>query len=740
MSTYTKLIQLGATLTTLAVTGLAAADQPTKIRMGFDEDMVVTRLAEGLGYFKQEGIKIVPVDITQLGKKDYEIQEPLVKGQVDAFEHWFNHTVFGARHDLPIQAVMMLNDAPAMQIMVDNRVKDQVRSAADFKGRTIAEGAAYASKAVITGYLAHKAGLPRNSYRPVNHPSLNRLQLVLGDLQADRLDVMTFQEPVTSGLHSSGRVSTLYDLTTREGTTRALGAPFPAQSILVAPQFIKDQPGTVQKLVNAYVRAMRYLNSHTPDEIIARLPEDFFAGKDRAEQIRLINLNLPSYAKDNYAFSAESVRLVVDAMLWAKFDGSAEGVWRATGDMGKVKDSALYNNEFVNRAMQTIPAAAPALTSAKVTSAGEPANAGVSIWTQNVTGFRQVSGAAGGYTKKWDLSGLPRYVPKQKLTGTLRIWGNNYLKDGHPTENLGNFWREAFTKFHPDLKIEYNLPTTGIAIPALSCGVADVVMSRKAVIMDLLTFEQVYHYPVTEIEAVTGSYDVYGWSPAFIIVVHKDNPLTQISVKQLDGVFGAARTGGYTGSVWRTDYPYRRGPGENIRTWGQLGLTGEWADKPIHPGGQTLRGNQTTQFSDIVTRGSDQFAEGYQAFANYITPDGKINSWSLQAQRAIAKDKYAMFYVSPMTLSPDMKELAVQAYDGGPHVKRTLETVRDRTYPLYGRYFFYANRPPGQPADPKVEEWLRFILSQEGQECVQREGRYLPLTDAVAREQLKKLN
>lgn len=729
---------LAAALLVGSAFSLSAAE-PIKIRMGFDEDMVVTRLAESLGCFKQEGLEIVPVDVTQFAKEDYLIQEPLVKGQIDAYEHWFNHTVFGARHDFPIQAVMMLNDAPAMRIMVDNRVKDQIRSAADFRGRTIAEGAAYASKAVITGYLAHQAGLPRDSYRPVNHPSTNRLQLVLADLRADQLDVMTFQEPVTSGLLDSGRVTTLYDLTHREGTKQALGAPFPAQSILMAPRFIRESPGTVQKLVNAYVRAMRYLNSHTPDEIVARLPESFFAGKDRAEQIRLIKQNLPSYAKDNYAFSPESVRLVVDAMLWAKFDRSDEGVWRATGDAAKVDPAALYNNEFVNRAMQAIPAAPPALVSAAVTAGGEPANAGLSIWTQNVTGFRQVSGAKGGYTKKWDLSDLPHYVPKRKLTGTLRIWGNNYLKDGHPTENLGNFWREAFTKFHPDVKIEYNLPTTGIAIPALSCGVADVVMSRKAVIMDLLTFEQVYHYPVTEIEVVTGSYDVYGWSPAFIIVVHKDNPLTQISLKQLDGVFGAARNGGYAGSVWHTDYPYRRGPEENIRTWGQLGLTGEWADQPIHPGGQTLRGNQTTQFSDIVTRGSDQFAEGYQAFANYITADGKINSWSLQAQRAIAKDKNAMFYVSPMTLSPDMKELAVQGADGGPFVQRTLETVRDRSYPLYGRYFFYLNRAPGQPVDPKAEEWIRFVLSQEGQECVQREGRYLPLTGDVVQAQLKKI-
>ncbi len=728
-------------LTLSALAGLCsatpsfAADNLTKVRMSFDEDMVVTRLAESLGYFQQEGIEIVPVDLTMLAKEDYLIQEPLVKGQVNAVEHWFNHTIFGARHDLPIKAVLMLSDAPAMKVMVANRVKDQIKGAADFKGLTIAEGAGYASKAVITGYLAHQAGLPRQSYNPINHPPANRLKLVLADLQADKLDVLTFQEPVTSGVLATGQVTTLYDLTTREGTMQALGTVFPAQSIFVAPQFIKDHPDTVQRLVNAYVRALRYLNAHSADEIIAKLPESYFAGKDRAAQIKLIKAALPSYAKGSYAFPADAVHLVTDAMLWAKFDGSEEGVWRAGGDAAKVKESELYTNEFALRAMQAIPAAALALVSAAVTSGAEPANAGLSIWTQNVTSFRKEHGSVGGYTKKWDLSDLPHYVPKQQLTGTLRIWGNNYIKDGY----LGEYWQEEFKKFQPGLTIEYNLPTTGIGIPSLSAKVSDLAMSRKAIIMDLLTFEQVFHYPVTEISAVTGSYDVYGWMPAFIIVVHKDNPLEKISMKQLDGVFGGARNGGYVGSVWHTEYPYKRGPEENIRTWGQLGLTGEWPNQPIHTGGQTLRGNQTTQFSDIVTRGSDQFVEGYQAFANYITPDGKINSWSVQAQHAIAADKLSLFYVSPLTLSPDMKELTVQAHDGGPYVKRSLETIHDRTYPLYGQYYFYLNREPGKPVDPKVAEFMRFVLSQEGQDCVQREGRYIPLTAAVVLEQLKKL-
>jgi phosphate transport system substrate-binding protein len=132
--------------------------------------------------------------------------------------------------------------------------------------------------------------------------------------------------------------------------------------------------------------------------------------------------------------------------------------------------------------------------------------------------------------------------------------------------------------------------------------------------------------------------------------------------------------------------------------------------------------------------------EGYRAYANHATPDGKINPWSLQVRWAVESDPYSLCIASPLTLSPEMKELAVQSHEGGRFVTRSLETVRDRSYPLYNQIFFYLNRAPGKPADPKVEEFLRFVLSQEGQEQVQREGRYLPLTSEVAKAQLAKLD
>ncbi|WP_077035124.1 PstS family phosphate ABC transporter substrate-binding protein [Pelomonas sp. KK5] len=363
-------------------------------------------------------------------------------------------------------------------------------------------------------------------------------------------------------------------------------------------------------------------------------------------------------------------------------------------------------------------------------------NARQSIWTLDVTKFRKEHAVDGGYKKQWDLSDLPHYVPRQQVSGTLKIWGSNYLKDGP----LGGYWAEGFRKFQPGITIEYNLPTAGIAIPGVAGKVADLGVGRPATLMDHLTFEQVYRFPITEITAATGSYDVYGWSPGFIILVHKSNPLTQISMKQLDGVFGTAREGGYDKSTWRTDYPYKRGAGENLRTWGQLGLKGEWADKPIHPCGQSPRANIQTVFQNLVLYGSDQWVEGYRSYANYATPEGKINPWSKQVLAALESDPLSICIASPLTVEgKNVRELAIQGRDGGPAVMRTLETVRDRSYPLINEIFFYGVKAPGKRMEPKVEEFLRYVLSQEGQNEIQREGRYTPLTGAVVKAQLQKL-
>jgi phosphate transport system substrate-binding protein len=341
------------------------------------------------------------------------------------------------------------------------------------------------------------------------------------------------------------------------------------------------------------------------------------------------------------------------------------------------------------------------------------------------------------YSKKWDLSGLPKYQPREKVSGTIRIRGSNYITDGF----IGGYWEAAFRKYHPDVKLDYQMKTTLAAVPSLTFGDGDIGIGRKVTFQEQELFERYKDRPPIEIELATGSYDVPGWQPGYGIVVHKDNPLTQLTMKQLDGIFGAERLGGWEGTSWRPNWA--RGPEENIRTWGQLGLGGEWMDKPIDVYGLNLRYHQATEISDLLLKASDKWNERLRIYANFVSASGKLER-GLNAD--LANDRYGIAYIAaPMTnlggraLPSTLKIVAIAARDGGPYVPYTLETLHDRVYPLHSRIYAYADRAPGQPMDPRVLEFLRFVVSQEGQAEVMRDGKYLPLTAEVAREQLKKL-
>jgi phosphate transport system substrate-binding protein len=337
------------------------------------------------------------------------------------------------------------------------------------------------------------------------------------------------------------------------------------------------------------------------------------------------------------------------------------------------------------------------------------------------------------YTNKFSLDGLPQYKPEQKVTGTIRIWGLNYMTDG----NVAKYWEEGFRKYHPDAKIEWNTPSALVAVPGLITGLADLGASRPITFDELLTYQRVFSCLPLEIEMVTGSFNVSGWAPALAIFVHKDNPITKLTVQQLDGIFGAERTGGWDGLTWHPEWA--RGPEQNIRTWGQLGLTGEWKDKPINIYGGNLRRHEQLVFERKVFQGGTKWNEKTREYANYAKPDGTLVIALDQSMEDLSKDKYGIAYNSMAFVNPRIKALAIAPRDGGPFVELTIENVQNRSYPLISQEYWLVNRKPGQPVDPKVKEFLRYVLSQEGQQAVVRDGKFLPLTAEVAREQLKKL-
>jgi phosphate transport system substrate-binding protein len=337
------------------------------------------------------------------------------------------------------------------------------------------------------------------------------------------------------------------------------------------------------------------------------------------------------------------------------------------------------------------------------------------------------------YTHPWDLSGLPDYQPEQIVSGNIREWGSNYPADS----DLNKAWIDAFHKFHPDVKFDVHMNTALESAAALATHVADIAACRAFTFSDEELYERVYNHEPLRITIATGSYDVPGWSPALAIVVNKDNPLSQLTMKQVDGIFGAARTGGYQGTTWHTEVA--RPASENIRNWGQLGLTGEWKDKPIHVYGLNMHYGMANDFEDIVFRGGDKWNENLIEYANYSSPDGKLVIAADQLMKDISNDPYGIGYSGAMFLTPQTKMLALQAHPGGPFVPNTIETVQNRSYPMLLELYFYLDREPGKPVDPKLKEFLRFILSRQGQEAIVRDGKYLPLTPEAAAAELRKL-
>lgn len=337
------------------------------------------------------------------------------------------------------------------------------------------------------------------------------------------------------------------------------------------------------------------------------------------------------------------------------------------------------------------------------------------------------------YTQAFDISDLPQYKPDKKVAGVIRIWGLNYLADG----NMAEYWEEGFRKYHPGAKIEWSLKTTLTAIPGLYTGLADIGASRHVTFDELLAFQRTVGHAPLEIVMTSGSYNVTGWQPAQGIFVHKDNPISKITFKEIDGIFGAQRTGGYQGLTWHPELG--RGPEGNIRRWGQLGLTGKWRDEPIHVYGVSLKDHAQLDIERKVFNGGDKWNEDLREYSNYAKADGSLAIAARELMKDLSNDPYGMAYSVLENLTPQTKVLAVSEKDGGPYIDLTIDNVRNRSYPLLSETYWYVNRAPGRPIDPKVKEFLRYVLSREGQAELMRDGKYLPLTGEIVREQLEKL-
>jgi phosphate transport system substrate-binding protein len=338
----------------------------------------------------------------------------------------------------------------------------------------------------------------------------------------------------------------------------------------------------------------------------------------------------------------------------------------------------------------------------------------------------------------YDLSALPTYKPEQMALGVLRIYGT-------PLESLVGRWAYEFRQKQGHVRLKAYLINTSQAFAGLLTGQADIgLMGHRTWHTSLMGFHQAFGYDPLEIRFATGSYDdPEGSTPGLMFIVPKSNPLQGLTLSQIDGIFGAQRTGGWIGTKWST--AAARGPEGNIRTWGQLGLTSEWADKPIHVHGSDVT---LSNWADLIEREAfmggkkwnPALIEGPRADIG-LKAHGKTRDQEII--EGVQNDPLAIGFMFQRVINStgsDVKVLPLAAKAGGPYVTPSPRTFFDGSYPMHNGAYLYLNRVPGKPLSTRDKEFLRFVLSREGQQIVADSRIFIPLSAAQAEAELKKLD
>jgi len=293
--------------------------------------------------------------------------------------------------------------------------------------------------------------------------------------------------------------------------------------------------------------------------------------------------------------------------------------------------------------------------------------------------------------------GIKGYVKSGDVSGNLNSIGSDTLN------NLMTLWAEAFQKQFPGVKIQIEGKGSSTAPPALISGTAQLgPMSRLMKPEELDGFEKQYGYKPTAIRVAVDGLAVF---------VNKDNPLTELTMPQVDAIFGKTRKGGAAA---------------DITTWGQLGLTGAWAAKPI-----SLYGRNSAS-------GTYGYFKEHALYKGDFRDTVKEQPGSAAVVQGITADKFAIGYSGIGYKTSDVKSLQLAAKDGGEYVTDDADNVYSGKYPLARFLYVYVNKAPDKPLDPLVREFLGFVLSKDGQEIVVKDG-YLPLLGKHVVEELPKL-
>jgi len=292
---------------------------------------------------------------------------------------------------------------------------------------------------------------------------------------------------------------------------------------------------------------------------------------------------------------------------------------------------------------------------------------------------------------------LAPYTRVSGVSGTLSSIGSDTLA------NLMTLWTEAFKREYPNVTISVQAAGSSTAPPSLTEGLASFgPMSRAMTDREIQEFEARHGYKPTAFRVAIDALAVY---------VHKDNPLEYLTIPQVDAIFSVTRRCGETADINR---------------WGELGLTGSWVTRPIQLYGRNSVSGTYGYFKQVALCSGD--------FKNNVNEQ----PGSASVVQGVASSLNGIGYSGIGYATSGVKALPIAEREGDTPEAATPENAVDGDYPLARFLYVYVNKRPGSPLPPLEEEFLKLILSREGQEVVAKDG-YVPLNARLAERELRKL-
>ncbi|HIE1650189.1 TPA: ABC transporter substrate-binding protein [Burkholderia cenocepacia] len=322
---------VAATLCAFHGANAVAAEKITILVGGINKLIYLPpKLAENLGYFKDEGLD-VELQSQQAG---VDAENELLAGAAQAVVGFYDHAIDLQAKGKEIETIVVFGLVPGSMEMVRSDVAGQIRSMGDIKGKTLGVTGLGSSSTFLGQYLAARHGLKTTDYSMLPVGAGNSL---IASLKQKRVDVAWTTEPTTSLLRAGGDAKMLVDLSSIDGTKAALGGLYPASSLYVQRTWADAHKPEAAKLARAFVRTLQFIHTHSADEIAAKMPADYYGG-NKVLYVQALKASLPMYSSDG-----------------KMPEGGPETVLKVLSDFnpnikGKHIDlSRTYTNDFVNR-------------------------------------------------------------------------------------------------------------------------------------------------------------------------------------------------------------------------------------------------------------------------------------------------------------------------------------------------------------------------------------------------------